>query len=54
MTIKKRWMDGIKTEAAACTGKMPWERGLRRQEMITRRTLDWPPKADVTYLPLSA
>ncbi|MBS1301273.1 hypothetical protein [Loktanella sp. SALINAS62] len=34
---KARWMKNTVEEAATCTTKMPWERGLRRQAMITRR-----------------
>jgi hypothetical protein len=39
MKIKKRWIDGIKQEAAKTNIQMPWERGLRRQAMITRRQI---------------
>ena len=42
MKIKTRWMDAIKEEAATCTAKMPWERGLRRKAMIARRKADMP------------
>ena len=34
--MKIRWMDAIKTEAAACGVEMPWERGARRRAMMTR------------------
>lgn len=42
MKIKTRWMDAIKSEAAACTAQMPWERGARRQAMISRRRAPTP------------
>ena len=35
--MKTRWMDAIKTEAAASGTEMPWERGARRRAMMTRR-----------------
>lgn len=35
--MKKRWMTGMIDEAAKCTTKMPWERGLRRQAFINSR-----------------
>lgn len=38
MKIKSRWIEGIKAEAANDKTRMPWERGLRRQAMIARRT----------------
>ena len=37
MTTQKRWLTNMISEAEACTTKMPWERGLRRQAMISRR-----------------
>lgn len=37
MHIKKRWIDGIISEADKCTTRMPWERGLRRQAFIASR-----------------
>jgi len=41
MKIKTRWMNGILAEAEACTVRMPWERGLRRQAFIaSRRAVD--------------
>ncbi|RYG90684.1 hypothetical protein EU803_11825 [Loktanella sp. IMCC34160] len=35
--MKKRWMNGVIDEAAKCTTRMPWERGLRRQAFIASR-----------------
>ena len=37
MTPERRWMKPMLTEAAACKVRMPWERGLRRQAMMSRR-----------------
>lgn len=37
MNTEKRWMTNTIKEAEACITKMPWERGLRRQAMISRR-----------------
>lgn len=37
MTIKKRLIDNIRSEAAKCTTKMPWERGARRDAFIASR-----------------
>lgn len=37
MTKKTRWIASAAQEAAACTTKMPWERGLRRQAFIASR-----------------
>ena len=37
MKPERRWMKSILTEAAACKTRMPWERGLRRQAMVSRR-----------------
>ncbi len=53
MKIKTRWMDAIKDEAAGMTHKMPWERGVRRSAMISRRRADLP-KAELAALGLSA
>lgn len=36
----KRWMTPLLAEAAACKTKMPWERGLRREAFISRRTAE--------------
>ncbi len=53
MKIKTRWMDAIKDEAATMTHKMPWERGMRRQAMISRRRADVR-KTDIAGLGLTA
>jgi hypothetical protein len=37
MTTERRWMKPMLAEAAALKVRMPWERGLRRDAMITRR-----------------
>jgi len=37
MRPSKRWIDNTIKEANKCETKMPWERGLRRQAMISRR-----------------
>ncbi|MCO4848181.1 MAG: hypothetical protein KC448_09440 [Yoonia sp.] len=37
MGSSKRWIDTTIEEANKCETKMPWERGLRRQAMISRR-----------------
>ena len=37
MTKKTRWIASAKADADACTTKMPWERGLRRQAFIASR-----------------
>jgi hypothetical protein len=38
MQTRPRWMTSLLTEAEACKTRMPWERGLRRQAFIARRT----------------
>ncbi len=47
-----RWMRNTIKEAEACTTKMPWERGARRQEMIARRLEDADSSAKVTLPPM--
>jgi len=37
MGSSKRWIDNSIEEANKCETKMPWERGLRRQALISRR-----------------
>lgn len=37
MQTDRRWMNSLIDEAASCHARMPWERGLRRQAMISRR-----------------
>jgi len=37
MTKHTRWINSTIAEAQACTTKMPWERGLRRQAFIASR-----------------
>ncbi|WP_159453146.1 hypothetical protein [Pseudooctadecabacter jejudonensis] len=37
MTKSPRWIQSTLKEAEACTAKMPWERGLRRQAFIASR-----------------
>ncbi len=37
MTKTPRWMQSAIAEAASCTTKMPWERGLRREAFIASR-----------------
>ena len=37
MTKQPRWIAPAIEEAAACTTKMPWERGLRREAFIASR-----------------
>lgn len=32
-----------------CKIELPWERGARRKDMIARRKLAWPPKAECAY-----
>ncbi len=55
MTIvatQKRWMTNLISEAEACTAQMPWERGLRRQAMISRRLEGEERKVKVTLPPM--
>lgn len=33
-----RWMKSVLKEAEKSKARMPWERGIRRQAMISRRT----------------
>ncbi|MBU1835923.1 hypothetical protein [Loktanella salsilacus] len=54
MTMQKRWMTNMISEAEACTTKMPWERGLRRQAMISRRLDTEERKVKVTLPPMPA
>lgn len=54
MTTQKRWMTNMIAEAEACTTKMPWERGLRRQAMISRRLESDERKVKVTLPALPA
>jgi hypothetical protein len=35
--VERRWMKPMLVEAAACKVRMPWERGLRREAMQSRR-----------------
>lgn len=51
---EQRWMKSVKAEAANCTTKMPWERGLRRQAMIARRLETDDRCAKITLPPLPA
>ncbi len=37
MTKTPRWIQSTHEEAKACTAKMPWERGLRRQAFNASR-----------------
>ncbi len=37
MTKTSRWIKSTIAEADACTTKMPWERGLRREAFIASR-----------------
>lgn len=37
MTKTSRWIQSTIAEANACTTKMPWERGLRRDAFIASR-----------------
>jgi hypothetical protein len=37
MKTEHRWMKPVLAEAALCKTRMPWERGLRRDAMISRR-----------------
>ncbi|MEY1556578.1 hypothetical protein AB3Y40_13175 [Yoonia sp. R2331] len=52
MASKTRWMKATITEAKACTTKMPWERGARRQAMIAQRLEDSDRKAKITLPPM--
>ncbi|WP_394153558.1 hypothetical protein [Loktanella salsilacus] len=52
MTQQKRWMTNMIAEADACSTKMPWERGLRRQAMISRRLDAEERKVKVTLPPM--
>jgi len=47
MTLNKtpRWMKSALTEAAKCDVQMPWARGARRGETITRRAASAMPRA---------
>ena len=38
MKTEPRWMKSLLADAAACKTKMPWERGIRREAFIVRRT----------------
>ncbi len=38
MTKSQRWIKSTIAAAEACTTKMPWERGLRREAFIASRT----------------
>jgi hypothetical protein len=40
MNKERRWMKAILAEAKTCKTRMPWERGLRRQAMIARRSAE--------------
>ncbi|WP_377508314.1 hypothetical protein [Octadecabacter sp. R77987] len=37
MKTQKRWISNMIKEAEACTTKMPWERGLRREAFMSAR-----------------
>lgn len=37
MTKTPRWIQSTIAEANACTTKMPWERGLRREAFMASR-----------------
>ncbi|PVA05829.1 hypothetical protein [Thalassorhabdomicrobium marinisediminis] len=37
MTKSPRWIKSTQQAAAACTVKLPWERGLRREAFIASR-----------------
>ncbi|WP_386683929.1 hypothetical protein [Loktanella sp. R86503] len=52
MTQQKRWMTNMIAEAEVCSTKMPWERGLRRQAMISRRLDAEERKVKVTLPPM--
>ncbi len=52
MGQKTRWMTETTKAAKACTTKMPWERGLRRQAMIAQRLEDSDRKAKVSLPPM--
>ena len=38
MKTEPRCMKNLIADAAACKTKMPWERGIRREAFIVRRT----------------
>ena len=54
MSTEKRWMTNTIKEAEACTTKMPWERGLRRQAMISRRLEAESRKVKISLAPVPA
>ncbi|SEN03574.1 hypothetical protein SAMN04488003_10852 [Loktanella fryxellensis] len=54
MTPQKRWMKNTIAEAANMTTPMPWERGLRRMDMIARRLDDEGRRVVVTLPPMPA
>ncbi len=54
MKTKTRWMTNMIAEAEACTTQMPWERGARRQEMISRRLSDDDRPVKITLPPMPA
>ncbi len=38
MKTERRWMKTLLADAAACKTKMPWERGIRREAFVVRRS----------------
>lgn len=53
MGSSKRWIDTTIEEANKCETQMPWERGLRRQAMISRR-MEQSEQAKVSLSPMPA
>lgn len=51
---KTRWIAKTIDDAKACTTKMPWERGARRQAMIARRMEERGGTSKITLPPLPA
>lgn len=53
MKTNKRWINNTIAAAEACTTKMPWERGARREAFIERRRErgDAAPKVSLAPIP---
>ncbi len=54
MAATKHWIAQTIEQADKCDTKMPWERGARRQEMISRRLAQTDTHTKVTLPPMPA
>jgi hypothetical protein len=52
MKSQPRWINKTIAEAEACTTRMPWERGLRRQAFIASRLERDDRQTKITLAPL--